>query len=68
MLACTLPSAEPRQVILGLLLNKGASVDAVNRGGQTALMRAARAGDADLCTLLLNASASVGREVSVVHY
>ena len=63
MVAVSKPDGEARQIILDLLLTKGASVDAVNGASQTALMYAARAGDVELCALLLDASASVGKEV-----
>lgn len=68
MVAVSKPDGEARQVILDLLLTKGASVDAANRAGQTALMYAARAGDAELCAVLLDASASVGKEVRTMRY
>ena len=64
MLACSLPTVETRHLIMSLLLTKGANVDAANSVGQTALMRAALAGDVETCTLLLDASAKVGIEVS----
>ena len=64
MLACTIPTVETRHVIMSLLLSKGASVDAINSVGGTALMCVAMAGDADTCALLLDASAKVEIEVN----
>ena len=63
-LACSIPTVEARHIIMSLLLSKGASVDAINSVGQTALMRAVMAGSAETCALLLDASAKVGIEVS----
>ena len=67
MVACSLPSPDTRQLLLDLLLDKGARVDSENSVGQTALMRAAGNGDAGTCSVLLEAGASVGKEVSPSH-
>ena len=42
-------------------------MDSENSVGQTALMRAAGNGDAGTCSVLLEAGASVGKEVSPSH-
>ena len=64
LVACRIPTLETRHIIMSLLLTKGASVDAANSIGQTALMHAALAGDMETCTLLLDSSASVEIKVS----
>ena len=65
MLACSLPSPESRHLLASVLLGSGARVDAENSVGETALMRAAMAGDAGTCFLLLGAGAAVGKEVAL---